>query len=104
MFRPRPKPLILIVVLVSLDSLEVLLLVLVLPLYLKFEMSRLAARSLDACSEDDSNSKTAASSAVRRIDRMYPEPHAWKKPIISPRSSSATASDVNEAVVSSMLE
>jgi len=37
----------------------------------------LIAASLAELSEDELNSKTAASSAVRRIERMYPEPHAW---------------------------
>ena len=63
-----------------------------------------AAISLAVVCEDELNSKTAASSAVRRIERMYPEPHAWKNPMRLPRCTRANASGINEAVVSSMLE
>tara|TARA_B100000795_G_scaffold198605_1_gene152487 strand:- start:237 stop:518 length:282 start_codon:yes stop_codon:yes gene_type:complete len=45
--------------------------------------------------EDELNAKTAAISAVRRIERMYPEPHAWKKPTRSPRCTRPNASGVN---------
>ena len=63
-----------------------------------------AAISLAVVCEDELNSKTAASSAVRRIERMYPEPHAWKNPMRSPRWIKANASGISVAVFSSMLE
>jgi len=47
-----------------------------LPLPTNPEILRLAAACVLELSEDDVNWKTAASSAVRRIERMYPEPHA----------------------------
>lgn len=63
-----------------------------------------AAMLAEVVSELELNAMTAAISAVRRIDRMYPEPHAWKKPTRSPRCTRANASGVRLALVSSMLE